>query len=92
MKPTGDKATTEKVVGTLQLRSVGLKCTKKKKKSIKCALCKKFLFLLQKDMNIHLKNHHPDFHFKCSYCPEDYKTYNGWYKHECKTGQNGPHL
>ena len=73
-----------KYVGKLQLKNVGLKRTNRRKKSIKCGLCKKFTFVSQKDMNSHLKQHHPHFHFKCAHCDNQYKTYNGWYKHERK--------
>ena len=32
-------------------------------------------------MNIHMKEKHPRFKFCCSYCKEEYSTYNGCYRH-----------
>ena len=42
------------------------------------------VFQLVKDLNIHVKEKHPKFHYKCKYCTKKFQNFASKYKHGCK--------
>ena len=61
----------------------GLPVRRPQKHSIKCPMCLD-VFQLVKDLNVHIKERHPKFCYKCNYCTKKFQNYASKYKHERK--------
>lgn len=71
--------------GKIAVRKYHLRKPKPKVLCLKCPRPKcKQKFPSHKDLNTHLRQYHPTFHYTCKYCNRKYQTYNGWYKHEAQ--------
>ena len=66
--------------GKLEIQKHAIPKRKKKVKKIVCLICNETIYT-QHTMNIHMKEKHPKFKFCCSYCKEEFQTYNGCYRH-----------
>ena len=79
------ESSTETSDGTITIKKYGRPKHQKIKKNLKCPVqsydhvCD---FIVEQ--NSHLKEQHPDFHFRCAHCPKQYATYNAKYKYEHK--------
>ena len=59
---------------------ISSKSTYKKKRDHVCSLCKEKFPNVRK-LGIHMEVKHKGFRFKCTYCPDDFKSINGKLKH-----------
>ena len=80
-KPKAD-STKQKVTGRLDIVKKGIKKPKQRVRNLKCFICKRVCYSKQKLFNNHIAEKHLDYHFKCSYCPKDFKMENALFKHE----------
>ena len=65
----------------VEVTTIGLKKTVKRKSSpIKCGACDQ-TFPSQRQVNIHQKEEHPDFKYVCTTCQASFATYNSRYRH-----------
>ena len=69
----------------LQVKVHGITVCTPQKRDIKCPVCKQ-VFNLVKDVNLHVKQAHPRFRYKCKYCTKKIQNYASRYKHERKHG------
>ena len=69
----------------LQVKVHGIPVCTPWKRDIKCPVCKQ-VFNLVKDVNLHVKQDHPQFRYKCKYCTKKFQNYASCYKHERKHG------
>ena len=71
--------------GALQVEHHGIKRRKPQNRKYFCPICKK-IFPLRREVNLHVSKKHPNFKYKCRYCPKAYINYASKYKHQKSHG------
>ena len=69
----------------LKVEIHGIPVWKPRERDLKCLVCKD-IFNLVKDLNVHIKEKHPRFRYKCTHCTRRFLNYASRYKHDRKQG------
>ena len=71
--------------GKLDIQEHGIKSTKAKPKKLKCSICN-WSTTSETQLTVHVKQHHPNFHFRCKFCSKEYVTFSSKFKHQLTHG------
>ena len=79
-----------KLQGKLKVQHHGIPKHQPRTRKLKCLVCKE-LFILIKELNIHVRGKHKRFRYKCVHCTKKFSNYSSCYKHQ-KYHMNAPHV